>query len=270
MRLRRSLVVLLLMAAACDVRTEVLVDIEESGAGTVTVSVGLDADAVRRLPSLTDLVMVDDLAAGGWAVTVPGRDADGMTWYRASKPFDTPEEATAILAEISGPTGPFRDFTLTRERALARTRLALEGTVDLTGGLGAFSDAALAQSLEGQPLGEPIEQIEARQGEGVADVFSFELAVRMPGDVESNAPAGSDGSNGSDDSNDSDGSGSEAVWSPSLADTAPTEVEASSEVWRRTTVIAIVVGAAALMLLLAWLVIRLPTRSRARRRADPA
>ncbi|MGH9117780.1 MAG: hypothetical protein ACRD0A_07845 [Acidimicrobiales bacterium] len=238
-----TLLVFLLPVAACDVTTEVLVDVEESGAGTVTVSVGLDADAVARVPDLDDLVLVDDLAAAGWTVAGPARDAGGTTWIRAEKSFATPEQANAILSEISGPNGPFRGFALTRERALARTRIGIDGTIDLTGGLSVFSDAALAQSLEGQPLGEPIEQIEARLGEGVADVFSFELAVRLPGEVESNAAVSGDAGG--------------AVWAPSLADTAPTEVEASSEVVRRTTVLAIVAGGTALVLLLAWLVIRL-------------
>ena len=244
-RLFRPLLPLVLLAAACDVRTEVLVDVEESGAGSVTVSVGLDADAVARLPDLDELVLMDDLDTAGWRVTGPDRDAGGTTWIRVEKSFATPEEGTAILTEISGPDGPFRDFVITRERELARTRLGLDGSIDLTGGLSVFSDAALAQSLEGQPLGEPIEQIEARLGEGVAEVFSFELAVRMPNDVESNAPAGAEG---------------EAVWAPGLADTAPTEVEASSEVWRRNSVVAIVVAAAALVLLLAWLVVTLTRR----------
>jgi hypothetical protein len=246
----------LLVLAACDVRTEVVVDVDESGAGVVTVAVGLDPDAVDRLPSLDDLVLVDDLDEAGWTVTGPDRDGDGTTWYRAEKRFATPEEATAILAEISGPDGPFRDLTLGRELAIARTRFEFTGTVDLTGGIAAFSDAALAQSLEGHPLGEPIEAIEARLGEAAADVFSFELTVRMPGDVDSNAPPSDDAST------------SEAVWAPSLADTSPTEVAASSEVWRSTTLIALGVGIAALALLLAWTVAQLVMRRRRRAEAD--
>ena len=244
--------VLALGLTGCDVRTEVLVDVDEAGSGTVTVSAGLDADAVDRLPSLDDLVMVDDLDDAGWSVTGPDRDDDGITWIRAEKGFASPDEANAILADISGPEGPFRDLTLSREMALARTRLEFDGTVDLTGGLTAFSDAALTQSLEGHPLGETVEQIEARLGEPMADVFSFELVVRMPGDVDSNAP--------SED-------GRTAVWSPSLSDTAPTDVTASTEVWRPTTVIAVAVGALALILLLVWLVVWIVGRRR-RRRAD--
>jgi hypothetical protein len=255
-RLRRAvlarlvLVVGLLVLGACDVRAEVAVDVERSGAGVVTVAVGLDPDAVERLPSLDDLVLVDDLDEAGWAVTGPDRDDDGTTWYRAEKRFATPEDATAVLAEISGPDGPFRGLTLRRELAVARTRFEFAGTVDLTGGLGAFSDAALAQALEGHPLGEPLEAIEARLGEAAAEVFSFELAVRMPGNVHSNAPA-TEGA-----------SPDEVVWSPSLADASPTDVAASSEVWRSTTLLALLAAAAAVVLLLAWTVTHLVIRRR--------
>ena len=256
---------------ACDVRTEVAIDVEESGAGRVTVAVGLDGDAVTRLPSLDTLVLTDDLAAAGWLVTGPDRDSDGFTWYRAGKPFETPEEATAIMAEISGPDGPFRDFVLGRERELGRTLLDVAGTVDLTGGLSTFSDAALAQSLEGQPLGEPVEQIEARLGERVAEVFSFELIVRMPGDVESNAPpadAEDDGDEAGSEAGEAEAG--EAVWRPSLADTTPTAVQASSEVWRRNTVVATVVAVAGFVLLLVWMLSRLVTGRRRRRNATAA
>jgi hypothetical protein len=260
----------LLWLAACDVRTEVLVDVNERGAGTVTVSVGLDADAVDRLPSLDDLVMTDDLHDAGWTVTGPDRDDSGTTWFRAEKRFATPEAANAILAEISGPDGPFHDLTLSRELSMARTRLEFDGAVDLTGGLTVFSDAALAQSLEGIPLGEPVEQIEQRVGEPLADVFSFRLVLRMPGDVESNArPTGGDGGDGGGEGGGGGGDGV-AVWTPSLADTTPTDVAASTEVWRSTTLVAIAIGAGALVLLAAWLVLRLapPERMLGRRSRD--
>lgn len=238
--------VLVVLGAACEVRTEVTIEVDEAGAGTVMVAVGLDADAVSRLPGLSDLVRVQDLEDAGWTMSGPDRDDDGMRWFRAEKPFATAEEATAILAEISGPDGPFRDLEVTRERAFGRTDLRFDGTVDLTGGLVAFSDAALAQSLEGQPLGEPIEQVERRLGATAAEVFRFQLAVRMPGDIESNAAAG-----------DEEGA---ATWRPSLADPAPTEVRASSRVLRRGSILAAAVAAAAVVLLAIWFAVRLNRR----------
>jgi hypothetical protein len=68
-----------LTATACQVRTTVAVDVAKDGSGTVTVAVGLDADALGRVPDLDDdgrsttadltgLVRTDELAhhrAGG-------------------------------------------------------------------------------------------------------------------------------------------------------------------------------------------------------------
>jgi hypothetical protein len=253
--MRRLLVLGLVgvLAAACEVRTEVSVDVRESGSGMVEVAVGLDADAVERLPDLDSLVRVADLEDAGWTVIGPDPNADGMTWFRLTKPFATAEEATAILEEISGPDGPFQDLRLTRERFFGRTDFEFEGTVDLTGGLAAFSDAALAASLEGQPLGEPIEQIEQRMGAGAAEVFLFELGVRLPGEMESNAPDTVSGS---------------AIWRPSLADAAPTDVAATSRTFRRGSFVALAVAGAAVLLLAIWLVVHV-ARRRHRRRREP-
>ena len=51
------------------------------------------------------------------------------------------------MAELGGEGGPFRDFTLTRDDAFAKTSYRLEGTVDLSGGIDAFGDDALRQAL---------------------------------------------------------------------------------------------------------------------------
>jgi hypothetical protein len=248
-----SIVLLVVLASACQVRADVSVDVELDGSGTVTVAVALDEDAVSRLPDLSTLVRVDDLEQAGWTVTGPEPDDDGLTWFRASKPFADPEEANAIFEEISGEQGPFRGFEVTRDRSFGRTDLGFHGTVDFSGGLASFSDAELAQSLEGQPLGEPVEQIEQRIGDSLDRVFQFRVAVRLPGEVESNAPGGP--TNG-------------AVWEPRLSEGGPVELEASSTVWRRGAVVAAVVAGVALVLLLGWLLITLADRSRKRRAAS--
>ncbi|MGH9244933.1 MAG: hypothetical protein ACRD29_11575 [Acidimicrobiales bacterium] len=241
-----------MIGAACQVRTEITVDVREAGGGTVTVGVGLDDDAVSRVTDPSELVRSNDLEEAGWTVTGPVRQGDGFTWFRATKPFETPEEATAIFGEISGENGPFQGFELVRDRSFARTDLRFEGSVDFRGGLESFSDSELAQSLEGEPLGEPVERIEQRIGATLDRVFQFRVAVRMPGDVESNAPGGP--TNG-------------AVWEPKLSEEGVIHLEAATRVWRRGSIIAIVVAGAALLILLAWLLIRLADRTRRRRAA---
>lgn len=254
-RLRRlfstlGLAIVALAATACQVRTEVAIDVAEDGSGTVMVSVGLDPDAVSRAPNLEAELRLDDLRATGWEIVGPEVEADGYRWIRATKPFGTPEEAGSVLAEIAGEDGPFQDFAVTKERSFARTDYDFTGTVDFSGGLEAFGDDALAGALEGEPLGESVEAIEARIGSVIDDAFTFRIAVGLPGDVDSNAPT--QASNG-------------AAWEPRLSEGRTIELVASSEVVRtRTyvlTAVAVVAGLAALAI-----AIGVPIARRRRRR----
>jgi hypothetical protein len=241
------------LAAACQVRTEVAIDVADDGSGTVTVSVGLDTVAAEQVPELERQLRVDDLEATGWTVTGPSVEEDGYLWVRATKPFENPEEAGAVLTEISGTTGPFRDFRVTRERSFAHTAYDFEGTVDLTGGLASFGDEALTAALGGEPLGESPEDIEARIGSAIDDAVTFDLTVNLPGDMKSNAPT-----------QDADG----AVWEPSLASATPVALEASSEVTRSRTLVLVGVAVVAGLCLLGVVVVS-PIRRRRRRTRRP-
>jgi uncharacterized protein len=183
-----------LTATACQVRTTVEVDVAKDGSGTVTVAVGLDADALGRVPDLDDdgrstttdltgLVRTDDLAAAGWHVTGPaGAADDGFVWVRATKPFGTPEEAGQVLAEVAGRDGPLRDLRVDRHDSFGRTRFTFDGTADLSGGLEAFGDEGLAAALEGEVLGQDPGAIEAELGRPLSEMFSLEVSADLPGD----------------------------------------------------------------------------------------
>jgi hypothetical protein len=245
-----AVLVLLLAVAGCRVRTEVDVQVAEDGSGVVTVAVGLDEDALDRVGRLEDELRLDDLVATGWEVTEPALEADGLTWIRASKPFQTPEEAATVLAEVTGTDGPFRDVAVTRERSFARTRFGFEGTVDLSGGLEAFSDEALATALDGVPLGEDVAAIEERIGAPLDEAFSLQVAVRLPGALSStNAPTRA---------------GESAVWEPRLSDQGPVYLTAESEVVRSRSVVFL---AGAVLAAVAALAVALGFPWRRRRRA---
>lgn len=221
---------LLVLGAGCRVRTELAVDVAENGSGTVTVSVALDEDAVAAYPSLAEDIRVEDLTATGWSVTGPAEEDDGLTWIRVTKPFATPEDATAVLAEVAGAEGPFRDFRVTGERTFARTTYAFEGTVDFDAGLEDFADDALAEALDGQPLGRPVEELERIIGETVDEVFRVRVVVRLPGAVEANAPTRL--VNG-------------AAWEPRLSLDEPVVLRARGEIVRVGTLAAAGSGAVA-------------------------
>ena len=245
-----------MLVGGCQVRTEVGLDVEEDGSGTVSVSVGLDPDATSRVPGLAQELRLEDLRATGWEIVGPAVEADGFTWIRATKPFATPEEAGTVLAEVAGDDGPFREFELVRERSFARTDYDFRGTVDFTGGLEAFGDEALADALDGQPLGESVEAIEERIGSTIDQAFTFRVAVGLPGDLGStNAPTRA--SNG-------------AVWEPRLSEGRAITLEASSQVVRTRTLVltavAVVAGVAALGLAILTPIVRRRRRRRPRGR----
>jgi hypothetical protein len=185
-------------ASACEVLTEVTVDVAEDGSGTVEVAVtleealaqlpDLDGDATSDAADLAALVRDEDLAAAGWTVTGPEEGDGGSLRIVASRPFGTPAEADRVLAELTGPGGGFRGLHVTREEPFGRTRLAFAGTADLSGGLEAFGDEGLAAALDGEPLGEDAAAIEERLGQPLAEAFSLDVTVVLAGEATSWSP----------------------------------------------------------------------------------
>ena len=182
----------LLVLGGCQVHTIVAIDVREDGSGRVEVSVGLDEEAAGRVPQLDDQLEVDDLVASGWTVTGPSLEGDGRTWIRASKPFAAPEQAGAVLDEVTGTAGPFRDLEVRRRPTLVQDRWELAATVDLRDGLAGFSDDALRERLDGTNVGLSDEEVAAEAGRPLAEAVTFEVAVVLPGEVAGNgATAGS-------------------------------------------------------------------------------
>ena len=74
-----------------------------------------------------------------------------------SKPFGTPEQATAILAEINGPSGPLRGLDADAGPGSSRkVTTDVTGEVRLDGGLAAFADEALVQVAGKVPLADQV------------------------------------------------------------------------------------------------------------------
>jgi hypothetical protein len=238
-------------AGACRVQTDIGVSVNENGSGTVTVRVGFDDDALRRVPNLLQLVRTDDLKAAGWRVTGPAKSADNFTYFEVSKGFADPGEASQIFTELSGSNGPFRDFAITRVRSFARTKFTFTGTVDFRGGLESFGDSELAAQLDGKPLGDDLQAIQQRIGEPLDNVFQFRISVHLPGEVKSNAPVQLAGN---------------AIWQPRLSQSGPMQLRASSTSTRWKTLVPAIIAVAAGVALVLVLVLRLISRLRGRRR----
>ncbi|MDQ6909709.1 MAG: hypothetical protein M3Z84_02830, partial [Actinomycetota bacterium] len=119
--------VALLISSACQVTVKTEVDAKADGTGFVRAGVGLDAEATRAAPDLAAQLRIDDLRQSGWAVTGPTQEGDGLTWVRASKPFSTPAQATAVMNELGGPQSPFQNLVLRQTRTLLKSKTALSG-----------------------------------------------------------------------------------------------------------------------------------------------
>ena len=215
---RRFLVlvaVLASMCAGCQVTLTAGVDVARNGSGRVSAGLGLDGAALKEVGDPGAALRVDDLRRAGWDVQGPRREADGLTWVRASKPFANPTQAAAAMAELSGPGGPFRDFRLVRTRSLLRSRTTFTGVLDLAGGLSGLSDPDLAGRLGDVDLGLDVDGLRKRFGDDLAKTVKVEVGAGLPGKVTTNAPRHQDG---------------RAVWAPELGQTVA--LQASSQALR--------------------------------------
>lgn len=236
-RSARSLLVpvlLLLALSGCRVGVHVGVDTRADGTGTVRAVVTLDRDAAARIPDLATQLRTDDLTRAGWRVTGPSSTADGGVTVEASHPFRSGDEERRLVEQLSGPTGPFRDFRLRRTRSFLRTTTRFSGTVDLSAGAAGFSDPQLTQRL-GSPFGVDEAALEKELGSALSRLFEVEVAARLPGSVTSNAPTRA--ANG-------------AVWRPKLGERAVLRASSS-----RLNVTNIVLAAASVLLALAFVAI---------------
>jgi hypothetical protein len=261
--MRRLLVLALVTSlsvvlAACRLDVGVDVGMQADGSGTVTVTATADPELVVKAPSALADLRLDDIRQAGWTVTGPTKGADGSMVFTLSKPFRTPAEASAVLAELNGPNGPLHGLALALDRSFAVVDSSFTGSAQLTGGLAAFSDDALVQALGGStPLANVVTQ-------PVDQVFGLSVTARLPGRVTSaNGTVSADGAS--------------VTWQPPLADGVATPFDAHFQLTdqgakdaRRRSQLAW--GALALylgVLLLVVGVVALVLRRRRRRRVTP-
>jgi hypothetical protein len=208
-----------LTTSACRVDVSVGIAADDDGGGEVRAQARLDGPAVTQLggPDPGKRIRLDDLRDAGWEIQGPTEQDDGGLEIVATHDFDTPEEAEALVADLGGDPGPLRNFAVDQHRSFLKTTTEFRGTVDLQAGLGAFTDPDLQAALGAtadQPLGVTTAALEKRLGAALDRLFGLQVAVRLPGTVQSNAPTETD--NG-------------AVWAPSLGEEVV--LEASSERW---------------------------------------
>jgi hypothetical protein len=141
-RLAVLLVALVALLSGCKIDTSVTVDMRDDGSGVVNVRATLDAQAVAEAEvgggKLEDRIRLGDLADAGWTVSPWARSGSGSAQI----------EVGGIIAEVSGPNGPVKDVTATRDHGTASTSYSVTGAVDLAAiGTGVAADQELVNSL---------------------------------------------------------------------------------------------------------------------------
>jgi LppM domain len=197
------------LLAGCRLDLNVAVDLAADGSGTVRVTATADADLLSRAPNAVADLRLDDAKAAGWTVTGPAGTESGGAQVVLTKPFGSPEQATAILAEINGPSGPLRGLTLTQAREFATVTSNVTGEVRLDGGLGAFADQALVQVAGKVPLADQV----AASAVPLDQALGLTVTVDLPGTVTA--------TNGTR-------AGGEVTWSPPLVEGQSTPLSASA------------------------------------------
>jgi hypothetical protein len=194
------------------------------------VIVVADPAVVAAAPGLADDVRTDDLAVAGWQTDGVSATPDGGLTITIVHPFDTPEQATALLSTLNGPTGPLQSISIQRSSTIHELVFSVTGTGRLDGGLDAFTDTDLLAAVGGTPYADQI----AASGTASLDALTVVLRVTVPGDASTStgdvfpsAPAGSDDSG--DDSSNGDAAVTRSVVTWNLAlDGTDTIVDARS------------------------------------------
>lgn len=251
------LAIVSLTMASCRVDVAIDVDVRQNGSGVVTVEVTADAAVVDAAPGLADDVRVEDLRAAGWSVDGPAETADGGLSLVLTRPFSTPEQATALLSTINGPDGPLRALALTRSATDESIVFTLTGTLGVEGGLLAFTDPDLLASLGVSPYAEQI----AAAGVDPVETIGIDLRVSLPGEVQATSGEIIGGSSEPTTSGDATGEPTAGrsdvreviVWSVPLDNSRLDVATVSEESLRRGALWSILAGIA-LVALVSWMI----------------
>jgi hypothetical protein len=239
---------LLVVATGCQVNTQINVDTQANGSGTVDVVVTLDRAATQAVGDVKSQLQTSDLVAAGWSVTGPVAGTDGSTVLEATQAFATPAQASSLVAEIAGTgtpgTRPFQ-LSVLSHKTWWSTRTRLVGRADLTCDLACFGDSGLVSQL-GTSTGVDPGTVASQEED-----FTFGLSVTLPGKLQSSNAASS--------------VGHQQNWAPKLGEQTVLSATTSSPDGTHLAE-AIGAGAFVVLALIVGLLVALIRRRRRRRR----
>ncbi len=180
---------MLLVLTGCRVDMYIDVTADDSGAGTISVTVDIDAEAVTLVPGLAADLRLDDLIVGGWTVEGPTQVNSGGLRVVLRYPFESPAEANMALSQISGANGPLLNAAVKRTVDGRTVNTTLDATLQLVGGVEAFSDADLSNLIGATPWRSTAEKL----GVDLNSSFSLTLSANLPGEIRKSTGTVADG-----------------------------------------------------------------------------
>lgn len=176
-----ALALMVLVATSCQATAAVDLQIEPNGQGTLSIVATADQDIVASAPGLAESLSFADAQAAGWQVSPVAPDEQGRLQVRIWHDFDSPDEANILLAQLSGPEGPFRGLQIRRDRDGGRSTWTLDGSLELANGLSSLADAGLIQLAQAAPFQKDL----AESGLTLDQAFLVTFRVTMPGTIDS-------------------------------------------------------------------------------------
>lgn len=177
------------LLSSCRVDSTVSITVDRDGSGTLDVLVVADNDIVEQVPNLSNDLNFGDLVNNGWKLTGPEKTEDGGLRVLLSHPFENETQASALLTQLNGNRGPFRDVRLTREGKSRDSVWKLTGRLEVTGGLQAFADDQLLQIVGATPYEQTVEEA----GLDLGKAISLQVNAKLPGKIESTTGVEQDG-----------------------------------------------------------------------------
>lgn len=173
--------------SSCRVDTVVRLEVDRDGTGVVTVEAVADAAVVSAAPGLADDLRFDDAIANGWTVEGPTPTDDGGLRVVLSRPFTSLDEATILLASVSGQNGPLKGIQLTRVGGVdaagapdgSNSTITMVGSLDNAAGVSAYADPDVLAAVGAAPYADDI----VAAGVAPTDVITVRFDVSVPGSV---------------------------------------------------------------------------------------
>lgn len=178
-----------LVLASCRVDSTVSITVDRDGSGSLEVVVVADKDIIDQVPRLANDLNFGDLVKNGWKLTGPEPTDEGGLRVALTHEFANETQASALLMQLNGNRGPFRDVRLTREGKSRDSVWKLTGRLEVTGGLQAFADDQLLQVVGATPY----EQTVKDAGLDLGKAISLQVNAVLPGKVQSTTGVAQDG-----------------------------------------------------------------------------